>query len=64
MGSTEQGMWVLGGRGLQETLGAEFSPFPRERERGSGFRKGRGSGWRAPDRFFSPHKSFSVTQYW
>ena len=63
MGSREQGTWVLGGRGLQETLGAEFSPFPRERERGSGFRKGKGSGRRAPDQFFSPHKSFSVTQY-
>lgn len=54
MGSRQHGMWVLGGRGLQEILGAEFSPLPRDRERGSSFRKGRGSGQRAPDQFFPP----------
>lgn len=57
MGSRQQGTWVLGGRGLQETLGAEFSPFPREGERGSGFRKGKGRGRRAPHLFPPPSHS-------
>lgn len=41
MGSREQDTQVLGARGLQETLGPEFSPFPKERELGRGSRKGR-----------------------
>lgn len=64
MGSRQQGTWVLAARGLQKTLGPEFSPFPRERELGRSSRKGRGSGQRAPDQYSpAPHKSFSVTRH-